>query len=84
MCQTRTFVYAEDGVITAEIFPDSQYCKDMTSEEISAAITELIRKINKTVTSSKMIRRIRLRNVEFEKTTSKKIRRNQSIKGELI
>ncbi|MGN0575979.1 MAG: AMP-binding protein [Ruminococcus sp.] len=77
-------VYAEDGAITAEIFPDSQYCKDMTKEEISAAITELIKKINKTVTSSKMIRRIRLRNVEFEKTTSKKIRRNQSIKGEII
>lgn len=77
-------VYAEDGVITAEIFPDSQYCKDMTKEEISAALTELIWKINKTVTSAKMIRRIRLRNVEFEKTTSKKIRRNQSIKGELI
>lgn len=58
-------VYAEDGVITAEIFPDSQYCKDMTKEEISAALTELIWKINKTVTSAKMIRRIRLRNVEF-------------------
>ena len=78
------FVYAEDGVITAEIFPDSQYCKDMTKEEISAALIELIGKINKTVTSAKMIRRIRLRNVEFEKTTSKKIRCNQSIKGELI
>ena len=77
-------VYAEDGVITAEIFPDSQYCKDMTKEEISAALKELIGKINKTVTSAKMIRRIRLRNVEFEKTTSKKIRCNQSIKGELI
>lgn len=77
-------VYAEDGVITAEIFPDSQYCKDMTKEEISAALIELIGKINKTVTSAKMIRRIRLRNVEFEKTTSKKIRCNQSIKGELI
>ncbi|MDD6097796.1 MAG: hypothetical protein PUB66_03570 [Oscillospiraceae bacterium] len=69
-------VYAEDGVITAEIFPDSQYCKDMTKEEISAALIELIGKINKTVTSAKMIRRIRLRNVEFEKTTSKKIRCN--------
>ncbi|MCI7804801.1 MAG: hypothetical protein MR503_06980, partial [Oscillospiraceae bacterium] len=77
-------VYAEDGTITAEIFPDPQYCKDMTAEEVSAAITELIGKINKTVTSSKTIRRIRLRNVEFEKTTSKKIKRTQSIKGEII
>lgn len=77
-------VYAEDGVITAEIFPDSQYCKDMIKEDISAALIELIGKINKSVTSAKMIRRIRLRNVEFEKTTSKKIRCNQSIKGELI
>ena len=41
----------------------------MTKEEISAALIELIGKINKTVTSAKMIRRIRLRNVEFEKTT---------------
>ena len=77
-------VYAEDGTITAEIFPDPQYCKDMTAEEVSAAITELIGKINKTVASSKTIRRIRLRNVEFEKTTSKKIKRTQSIQGDII
>lgn len=77
-------VYAEDGTITAEVLPDPQYCKDMTAEEVSKAITELIGNINKTVASSKMIRRIRLRNVEFEKTTSKKIKRTQSIKGDII
>ena len=36
-------------------------------------VDELIKEINKTVTSSKTIRRIRLRDKEFEKTTSKKI-----------
>ncbi|MCI5605579.1 MAG: hypothetical protein MR413_08045, partial [Clostridia bacterium] len=60
------------------------YCKDKSREEIVAELTELIGKINTTVTSSKTIRRVRLRDVEFDKTTSKKIRRAQSVHGDLI
>ncbi|MBQ8781589.1 MAG: AMP-binding protein [Oscillospiraceae bacterium] len=77
-------VYAEEGVITAEIFPNADYCKDMDKTAVAQALNELIKEINTTVTSAKTIRRIRLRDVEFDKTTSKKIRRQQSVKGDII
>ena len=75
---------AEDGVITAEIFPNADYCKDMDKEAVAQALNELIKEINTTVTSAKTIRRIRMRDVEFDKTTSKKIRRQQAVKGDII
>ncbi|MGN0633960.1 MAG: AMP-binding protein [Oscillospiraceae bacterium] len=80
----EVMVYAEDSTITAEIVPNPEYAKGMTKEQLVSALKEIIARINKTVSSSKTIRRIRLREVEFEKTTSKKIRRSQSVKGELI
>jgi len=80
----EVLVYSEDGFITAEILPSSEFFKDKSREETVAAINELIKKINTTVTSSKTIRRIRLRDKEFEKTTSKKIKRNQPEQGEII
>lgn len=81
---TEVLVYAEDGMITAEIYPNHDYCAEMSRDDIAAQLTELIKQINTTLTSSKTIRRIRVRDVEFDKTTSKKIKRAQSIKGELI
>ena len=80
----EVLIYAEEGYITAEIVPNPEYFKDKEKTEIAAELTELIKEINKTVTSSKTIRRIRLRDKEFEKTTSKKIRRQQSEQGEII
>ena len=80
----ETLVYAEDGFITAEILPNPDYFQGKEFAEISAEITELIKKINTTVTSSKTIRRTRLRDKEFEKTTSRKIKRNQSEQGVII
>ena len=81
---SEVLVYAEEGQVTAEVYPSEDYCKDKSREEIVAELTELIGKINTTVTSSKTIRRVRLRDVEFDKTTSKKIRRAQSVHGDLI
>ena len=80
----EVLVYAEDSVITAEIVPNPEYCANLSQEEIVAQIKSLIDEINKTVSSSKAIHRIRLRKEEFDKTTSKKIRRNQVTKGEII
>ncbi len=80
----EVLVYSEEGFITAEILPSPEYFKDKTREEIAATINELIKQINTTVTSSKTIRRTRLRNKEFDKTTSKKIKRNQTEQGEII
>lgn len=80
----EVLVYAEDGVITAEIVPNPEYVKDMEKAEIVAKINELIKNINTTVISSKTIRRIRLRDKEFDKTTSRKIKRQQTEQGVII
>ena len=80
----EVLVYAEEGFVTAELLPNPEYFKDKSKEEMIAEINELIKQINTTVTSSKTIRRIRLRDKEFDKTTSKKIRRNQTEQGEII
>ena len=80
----EVLVYAEDGVITAEIFPNLDLYGEADDKTIGADLTQLIMEINKTLTSSKTIRRIRLRRVEFDKTTSKKIRRNQTVQGEIV
>ena len=80
----EVLVYAEDGFITAEIFPSAEYCDGMSKEQVNSELTELINKINTTLTSSKTIRRVRVRDVEFDKTTSKKVKRNQTMQGEII
>lgn len=78
---SEVLVYSEDGIITAEIFPNSEYCKDISDDELKKMFCDTVDKINKTVISSKTIHRLRIRDVEFDKTTSKKIRRNQSVQG---
>lgn len=78
---SEVFVYSEDGIITAEIFPNKEYCKDMSEDEVKKMFCDTVDKINKTVISSKTIHRLRVRDIEFDKTTSKKIRRNQSVHG---
>ena len=81
---SEVLVYSEDDVITAEIFPNAEYCKEMSAEDIAKLFADTVKEINKTVTSAKQIHRLRIRDVEFDKTTSKKIRRNQSVQGKQI
>lgn len=81
---SEVLVFSEDGVITAEIFPNSEYCKDMSAEDIEKLFADTVKEINKSVTSAKQIHRLRIRDVEFEKTTSKKIRRNQTVHGKQV
>ncbi len=80
----EVLVYAEEGVITAEIFPNYDIFANAAEEEIAASLNELIKNINEALPSAKTIRRVRMRKNEFDKTTSKKIRRNQAEKGEII
>lgn len=80
----EVLVYAEDGVITAEIFPNPEACKAMDRTELLQRLNAEIRQINDTLTSAKTIRKLRIRGTEFEKTTSKKIKRRQQTQGELV
>lgn len=80
----EVLVYAEDGVITAEIFPNAELSAGRSREELASEFNETIRNINSGLPSAKTIRRLRIRDTEFEKTTSKKIKRQQSVKGEQV
>ncbi|MCM1523127.1 MAG: AMP-binding protein [Ruminococcus sp.] len=71
----EVLVYAEDSVITAEIFPNPELAANMSAEEVKTELERVIAKINGTVSSSKTIRKLKIRDTEFEKTTSKKIKR---------
>lgn len=64
----EVLVYAEDGFITAEI-----YAEDMSLKE---KITDAIKnELNPSVAQYKQIHKIKFRESEFEKTTTKKIKR---------
>lgn len=77
-------VYSEDELLTIELFLGSELYKGKSDEKIAAEIKEKVKAVNKTLPSAKNIHRIRVRNEEFEKTTSRKIKRNQSKQGESI
>lgn len=76
-------VYAEDEILTAELFPGETY-RGKSCEETVSEIKSKITEINKSLPSAKNIRRIRIRDTEFEKTTSRKIKRAQTSKGEIV
>lgn len=80
----EVLVYSEEGVITAEVFPNKDVCGSMSREDTAKLIFNDVQKINKTLTSSKTIHRLRIRDIEFEKTTSRKIKRQQSVQGEQV
>ena len=69
---TEVLVYDEDEMITAEIYSDAEGNKEAVREQIKRDIQEL----NKKLADYKKIRKVKFRAVEFEKTTTKKIKRN--------
>lgn len=81
---SEILVYAEDGMITAEVFPNQEFLNDNSIDKIQELFKNHVNDVNKTVSTPKAIRKLRLRDVEFDKTTSKKIKREQPIKGYTI
>ncbi len=79
----EVLVYAEDGMITAEIFPHPEFAAANGPEAAAEAFKNHVQAINKTMAPAKNIRRLRIRTEEFDKTTSKKIKRAQTTQGEL-
>ena len=71
---------AEDGEtinLTAVVYPNKDlFPEDATKEQIHAAIWEKIAALNKKIASFKKIKALELRDEEFEKTTSRKIKRH--------
>ncbi len=68
-------VYDNDGVIVAEVYPNPDY----PFTDVRAQIQAEIDKVNDTLPTPKQIHGLYIRDTEFEKTASKKIKRKNLI-----
>ena len=68
-------VRENEGVIEAEIFPDYDYVKKKRIKDIPGELQKVIDDYNKTAPAYKKIYSLKVRETEFEKTPSKKIKR---------
>ena len=71
-------------VITAKIVPNKAkieelYGKDLSEEEIEKNIWKKVKEVNKKLTSYKAVKKIEIKNEEFKKTTTMKIKRYTEI-----
>lgn len=71
----EVLVRESEGVIEAEIFPDAEYIAKKGIEDIKTALQALIDDWNKQAPAYKKIYRLKIRETEFAKTPSKKIKR---------
>lgn len=77
----------QELVITARVIPNREYIEEQygkeiaeKEEEIHKIIWKQIKEINKTLTSYKAIKQLEIKNTEFVKTTTMKIKRNEELK----
>lgn len=68
-------VCEKDKVIQAEIFPDYEYAKKKRIRDIQAKLQEILDEYNSTAPVYKRVLDLVVRETEFEKNTSKKIKR---------
>lgn len=81
-----------DEIIAAQIFTDAEafieYAErnkiQITDEFIRSTISDVIKQVNKQLASYKQIKKFYIREREFEKTTTQKIKRHLVNKGETI
>ena len=71
-----------DTVVTAEVYPNfdaihEKFGKDLSQEQIHDIIKENVEEVNDKMTTYKRVKRIKLREIEFEKTTTRKIKRTK-------
>ena len=71
----EVLVRDNEGVIEAEIFPDYEYASKKKIKDIQAQLQLLIDAYNKEAPLYKRIFKLKVREVEFEKNTTKKIKR---------
>ena len=68
-------VRGSEGVIEAEIFPDYEYAKKKKIRDLAETLQGIIDEYNQGAPVYKRIYRLKIRETEFEKTPSKKIKR---------
>ncbi len=65
----------KETVITAIIYPNPEFSKDKSPEEIEAEVKAAVTEVNKSLPVYKQMRGVEIRDTEFEKTTTRKIKR---------
>ena len=68
-------VRESEGLIEAEIFPDMEYVEKKEITDIQGELQKLIDEYNLTAPAYKRVYRLKVRDTEFAKTPSKKIKR---------
>ena len=71
----EVLVREKDSVIEAEIYPDQDYVKKKKIKDVRMALQEVIDRYNKAAAPQKKIYSLVVRDTEFEKTTTRKIKR---------
>lgn len=71
----EVLVRDSEGVIEAEIFPDYEYAAKKKIKDIQSELQGMIDEYNKNEPLYKRIFKLKVREVEFEKNTTKKIKR---------
>ena len=71
----EVLVRDSEGVIEAEIFPDYEYAKKKKIKDIESELQGVIDSYNKEAPLYKRVFKLKVREVEFEKNTTKKIKR---------
>ncbi|HJC38004.1 MAG TPA: AMP-binding protein [Candidatus Mediterraneibacter faecigallinarum] len=71
----EVLVRENKGVIEAEIYPDQDYVKKKRIKDVREKLQEIIDEYNRTAAPQKKIYSLIVRDTEFEKTTTRKIKR---------
>ncbi len=71
----EVLVREHNGVIEAEIYPDQDYMKKKRIKDAREKLQEVIDEYNRTAAPQKKIYSLIVRDTEFEKTTTRKIKR---------
>ena len=71
----EVLVRESEGAIEAEIFPDYEYAGKKKIKDIPAALQKIIDEYNQGAPLYKRVFRLKVRETEFEKNTTKKIKR---------
>lgn len=71
----EVLVREKDGVIEAEVFPDLEYASKKKIKDVQAEVQKIIDDYNDKAPLYKRVVSLKLRDTEFEKNTTKKIKR---------
>ncbi len=71
----EVLVRESEGVIEAEIYPDLEYAVKKKIKDLQAALQSIIDDYNQTAPLYKRVFKLKVRDTEFEKNTTKKIKR---------